>query len=134
MNVGIPGTGLGSLFYAVSIIAMLAVELVRLLAGRGRRKELVLALRQSALLAGVVLSLIGLDFFFGQLQLTTLGQMLATQTGAAIPHVSSASVVDAFALTTVSIALGLLAALYVGLHGLRAGLFISDRLIRAFSR
>jgi hypothetical protein len=54
MNAGLPGTGLGGLFYLLLAFAMPLVELVRTLRGRGSRERWRLALTQCAIATGIV--------------------------------------------------------------------------------
>jgi hypothetical protein len=61
VNVGLPGTGIGALFYALSVLIMLSIEVGRLALGRSSSIRLRLSLRLGAMLSGVVLSLVLVD-------------------------------------------------------------------------
>lgn len=54
MNAGIPGIGLGGLFFVLSAFLMLFIEIVRTLQGRSNLKRWRLVGRQSGLACGIV--------------------------------------------------------------------------------
>lgn len=58
MNVGLPGTGLGGIFYLFCALVMLAVELVRLARGKGDKELLRIAAIQSAMAVGMMLAVV----------------------------------------------------------------------------
>ena len=57
MNVGLPGTGMGGLFYLLTALLMPVVELVRALRGRSSVARWQIVLRQVTLALGVLGSL-----------------------------------------------------------------------------
>ena len=54
MNVGLPGTGIGGLFYLVTAFLMPVIELVHLLRGRSSLKRWRMVASQFSLAAGVI--------------------------------------------------------------------------------
>lgn len=58
MNVGLPGTGLGGIFYLVGALVMPLVELSRFLVGQGDRERLKLAVEQGTIALGMVAALV----------------------------------------------------------------------------
>lgn len=54
MNAGMPGTGLGGLFYVVLALSMPLLEVVRTVQGRSSRERWRLALTQASIALGVV--------------------------------------------------------------------------------
>ena len=57
MNIGLPGTGVGGLFYLLMALLMPLNEAMRTLQGRGCRTRWRTALRQSAIALGVISSM-----------------------------------------------------------------------------
>ena len=58
MNVGLPGTGLGGIFYLVGALMMPLLELSRFLIGQGNSKRLKVAIEQGAIALGMVAALL----------------------------------------------------------------------------
>lgn len=66
MNIGLPGTGIGGIFYLFSILIMFFVECVRGLKRRTWSPSLSLAVREMMLLLGVVACMVGLSWFLSR--------------------------------------------------------------------
>jgi hypothetical protein len=81
VNVGLPGTGIGAVFYFVSVVIILLREISLALIGRGSPQGLRLAARLGAMLVGIVVSLAGVDWilreFVTLIGLPTTGYALA---------------------------------------------------------
>jgi hypothetical protein len=81
VNVGLPGTGIGAVFYLVSVVIILLRETSLALVGRGSPQRLRLAARLGAMLVGIVVSLAGVDWllreFVTLICLPTTGYALA---------------------------------------------------------
>lgn len=67
MNAGIPGTGIGGLFYLFNIIGILCIETVLLVMGRSDRERVRVAMRLVPMLGGVILGLLLLDVAVGMI-------------------------------------------------------------------
>ncbi|HYD53848.1 MAG TPA: hypothetical protein VEA99_14520 [Gemmatimonadaceae bacterium] len=65
MTAGLPGAGIGGLFYLASALLMPMRSLVLTLRGRGDEARWALAFRQSAMAAGVLLALWGTGLALG---------------------------------------------------------------------
>ena len=60
MNVGLPGTGLGGLFYLLAALLMPIVELIRTIrSGKANRRRWRMAVSQAALAGGIIAGLWG---------------------------------------------------------------------------
>ena len=70
MNIGLPGTGLGGLFYMMSILIMFIIEISKALVGK-RSPYLRLALKQATMLVGIIISMLALDWFLGMVILSS---------------------------------------------------------------
>lgn len=103
MNVGIPGTGLGGLFYALSVVAMIVIELYLLLIGKSDPERRQLAFRQSFMLIGIVLSLVAMDFFLEKVLFAPASPLMQGVSDRA------ADGADALALSTTLFGIGILA-------------------------
>ncbi len=57
MNIGLPGTGIGGLFYLLAALSMPIFEIVRTLRGRSSWQRWRLVFRQTGLAAGVISAL-----------------------------------------------------------------------------
>jgi hypothetical protein len=80
VHAGIPGIGLGGLFFVISALAMLAVEVVLTLRGKSSLERWRLVLRQSGIAAGIVLATVGMLWL---LELLVLGALLDPAGGSA---------------------------------------------------
>src|SRR4051794_10095320 len=54
MNVGLPGTGIGGMFFVISALLTLPIELARFCAGRSSTARLKLALRHAAIAVAMI--------------------------------------------------------------------------------
>lgn len=70
MNVGLPGAGLGGLFFLVCALLTIPIELVRTLLGRGSRARWKRAVHHTTL-AGLVVTVLGGTYWVLQLALRT---------------------------------------------------------------
>ena len=71
MNVGLPGTGIGGLFYILYIVLMFGIEVVRYIFKKNtNRKFAVMAVQQMLILVGIIFSMIALDLFLAKLVVT----------------------------------------------------------------
>lgn len=113
MNVGIPGTGLGGLFYALSVIVMISIELFYLLIGKSNKEKRQLALRQSAMLLGIILSLVSMDLFLEKVLISPMSPF------ANAISVRAADGADALAISTTLIGLAVLAVIGILVQVLR---------------
>jgi hypothetical protein len=73
---GIPGTGIGGLFFVVCALWMPVVEVWKWTAGRGNSGELKLAWRQASIAGSVLLCIAGAGWLLG-LGSTVAGGLLA---------------------------------------------------------
>ncbi len=66
MNTGLPGTGIGGLFYLLSVIVMIFVEMKDILLGKrnGDRKRLMI--EQTAIAVSLLISIAGTNVFFSK--------------------------------------------------------------------
>ncbi len=62
MNIGLPGTGIGGLFYFFSALVMLWIEIVRLLRRKKDTHRSRIARRVIPMLMGIILSMLFLDW------------------------------------------------------------------------
>lgn len=83
MNVGLPGTGLGGLFYLLTALLMPLVELIQTLRGRTAWRRWLIAVQQAGLASGILAGLWATGF--------VMRRRLAT----AIAHLPAASRVQA---------------------------------------
>lgn len=83
MTAGLPGAGIGGLFYLASALLMPARSLVHTLRGRHAEARWGLALRQSSLAAGVIAALWATGELLGRLLSPEARQALATSAGQA---------------------------------------------------
>ena len=81
MNVGLPGTGIGGLFYLLTALMMPLVELARTFAGRSSLKRWQIAMRQSLLACGVIAGLSLTSQLLGVLARTDRGANAGVQVG-----------------------------------------------------
>ncbi len=86
MNAGIPGIGLGGLFFVLSAFLMLFIEIVRTLQGRSSLKRWRLVGRQSGLAGGIVAATVAMLWM---LEILIVGVLVDVQDG---PDASSGAV------------------------------------------
>lgn len=123
MNVGIPGTGLGGLFYAISILFIFLLEVTRFLLGRGNMSRLRFVGTQMMMLVGVVIALVFTDIFLEKVFFTVDNPLVSMIPGGRTAVLAGA---DAFAFGTVLIATGILATLFVSVHIARFIVYVYD--------
>lgn len=108
MNVGLPGTGIGGIFYLLSILIMIAIEAVRFLFGKTSACT-ALASRQALLLVGIIASMIGLNWFLGA------AVAIAEKAGGGI-HGQAAAHPAFLSITPIVMTVGMLAVVIVIVH------------------
>ena len=77
MNVGLPGTGLGGLFYLLTALLMPLVELIQTLRGRTAWRRWLVALQQAGLAAGILSGLWATGFLLRRRLATTITHLPA---------------------------------------------------------
>jgi hypothetical protein len=111
MNVGLPGTGIGGLFYLLLIFLMPLFELPRLLRGERSRERWALILRQWIFALGILVVTWGWAI--------ALGAMVARVHSWLSPSGQPLKNVQVIAVSTGLIALSTLAGVLLLVHGLR---------------
>ena len=117
MNVGLPGTGLGTLLYLLLALAMPARYLVRRLRGRSAPGEGRLVARQTALAAGIVAAVAATGVGVGALVLRLRGEPTAGPVTAVLARVGEASPVQ---VSVVLLTFAILAAMLLTIEVLAA--------------
>lgn len=66
MNTGLPGTGVGGLFYLVSVVVMIFIELKDYLVRKNGSKKLKLVFEQTFLACSIVIAIVATNIFFSR--------------------------------------------------------------------
>jgi hypothetical protein len=116
MNVGLPGTGIGGLFYFFSMLILLGIELARLLGGKKVDAHTYLALRLLPMMGGAIAAMFFLDWVLDKV-LSSVHQQLTgtTQTQS----------IDVLAFTPIIVSTGVLCMVVLSVYIMR--LFIKPR-------
>ena len=85
MTAGLPGVGIGGIFYLLSALLMPVRSLVAVLRGRGGDARWPLALRQAALAAGILAMLWATGWALGWIIATLIPQAAHAMVGGASP-------------------------------------------------
>lgn len=67
MNVGLPGTGLGGIFYFLCVTAMVAIELLKRLFNKVDHYKWKIARRQFFLIGGIIFSMYAVDWYLSKI-------------------------------------------------------------------
>ena len=81
MNVGLPGTGLGGIFYFLCVTAMVAIELLKRLFNKVDQYKWKIARRQFFLIGGILVSMYAVDWYLSKIlfQVTSLSNHATTK-------------------------------------------------------
>lgn len=108
MTVGLPGAGIGGLFYLAGALLMPVRSLVLMLTGRGHEARWRLAFRQSGMAVGILAALWLTGAVLGQLVMPSRTPMAATVAGGgAVAGVASAHAAAARVIGTHALALSI---------------------------
>ncbi len=121
MNVGLPGTGIGGLFYLMTALLMPVIEVIQTLRGKSTLERWQLVIRQTLLAIGILGGL----FATGWLLAHALPHSASTSM-----HVASRQVTRAFGITPTLLTLSTLAGVLLGVELLRSLSWCKDRLSR----
>jgi len=66
MNVGLPGTGLGGIFYFLCVTAMVAIELIKRLFNKVDHYKWRIARKQFFFLSGILVSMYAVDWYLSK--------------------------------------------------------------------
>jgi hypothetical protein len=69
MNVGLPGTGLGGIFYFLCVTAMVAIELIKRLLNKVDNYKWRIASRQIYFIIGIIISMYAVDLYLSKILL-----------------------------------------------------------------
>jgi len=116
MNVGLPGTGIGGLFYFFSMLILLGIEMAGLLSGKKVDAHTHLALRLLPMMVGAIASMLFLDWALDEI-LSSVHQQLTgtTQTQS----------VDVLAFAPIILSTGVLCTVILSVYVMR--LFVKPR-------
>ena len=66
MNTGLPGTGIGGLFYMISVVAMILIEIKDILLGRKKAKSKAIVIEQSVIIVLLIAAIYTTNVFFSK--------------------------------------------------------------------
>jgi hypothetical protein len=67
MNVGLPGTGLGGIFYFLCVTAMVAIEIIKRLFNRVDHYKWRIARKQFFFISGILVSMYAIDWYLSKI-------------------------------------------------------------------
>ncbi len=117
MTAGLPGTGLGGLYYLLSILLMCAKEVVHRIRGTGDRAKSRIAREQVLILAGAMVTL-WLNGMAIQYLLHLLSRHVAGPGGRGLPSLSQAAATG-LPVNVLAVSVGVLAGLLLLVQVLR---------------
>ncbi len=71
MNVGLPGTGLGGIFYFLCVTTMVAIEIIKRLLNKVDHYKWRIARKQIFFIAGILASMYSMDWYLSKIILQT---------------------------------------------------------------
>lgn len=66
MNTGLPGTGIGGLFYMISVAMMILIEIKDILLGKKKTKNKIIVIEQSVIVILLIISIYVTNIFFSK--------------------------------------------------------------------
>jgi hypothetical protein len=100
MNAGLPGTGVGGLFYLLLALLLPLVELIQTVRGKSSRKRWALVVKQTLIAWGIIASI----EVIGSLLLSARNAILAASGGSVLATANSYSVFTPLMMSAITLA------------------------------